>query len=463
MSLWGGRFTEVSQKQFKIFNRSLSVDYRLVEEDIESSIAWSKMLYETGVLTDQEQNLIEKTLSDILKHHTHDINSILSSDAEDIHSWLEKILIDKIGSLGKKLYTGRSRNDQIATNLKLWCKKKLRNIYLLIIQLQCKFLKQATIHLHTIMPGYTHLQRAQPITFSYWCLAYIEMFERDRKKVKQTLKNLDYSPLGCGAISGTSWFIDRKKLAKLMGFSNCTKNALDSVSDRDFILEILSVACISMMHLSRFSEDLIFYNSGEANFVCLSDSITSGSSLMPQKKNPDILELIRGKCSSVYGSLFSVFTLLKGLPLAYNKDLQEDKKNLFSALDTWEECLIMASVVLRNITVNIDICRVAAEKGYSNATEVADYLVNKGLSFRDAHDIVGKIVIEAINLNQSLVELDLLVYKKYHPFFSQDIYQILTLTSCLDKKNSYGGASFQQTQLAIVSVEKRLKKLKQYI
>ncbi|AEH39627.1 argininosuccinate lyase [Buchnera aphidicola (Cinara tujafilina)] len=438
----------------------MSVDYRLVEEDIISSIAWSRILLDIGILTDIDQKLIEKTLSQILKDNIDDTNKILSSQAEDIHSWLETTLINKLGSLGKKLYTGRSRNDQIATTLKLWCKKKLNHIYMLIIQLQSDFLDQATIHVHTIMPGYTHLQRAQPITFAFWCLAYIEMFERDRKRIKQALKNSDFSPLGSGAISGTSWVINRKKLAQIMGFANCTSNALDSVSDRDFILEILSVASISMMHLSRFSEDLIFYNSGETNFIGLSDSITSGSSLMPQKKNPDILELIRGKCSAVYGSLFSMFTLLKGLPLSYNKDFQEDKKHLFSALDTWEDCLTMASVVLKNITVNIDICKRAAEKGYSNATEVADYLVNKGVSFRDSHDIVGQIILEAIRLNKSLKNLDISVYQKYHINFSNDIYKCLTLKSCLDKRNSYGGVSFEQTEKSICFIKKRLNKIK---
>lgn len=463
MSLWGGRFTKESNKKFRKFNNSLCVDYRLLEEDIISSVAWSKMLCETGILTDKEQKTIEKALFHILQDNISDMRAVLSSGAEDIHSWLEETLINRIGSLGKKLYTGRSRNDQIATNLKLWCKKKLNKIYLLIVKLQSDFLDQANMHIHTIMPGYTHLQRAQPITFAYWCLAYIEMLERDRKKIRFALKNIDFSPLGCGAVSGTSWFIDRKKLAKLMGFSKCTSNALDSVSDRDFILEILSVASISMMHLSRFSEDLIFYNSGEASLICLSDSITSGSSLMPQKKNPDILELIRGKCSTVYGCLFSIFTLLKGLPLSYNKDFQEDKKNLFSALDVWEDCLKMASIVLKNIKVNIEICRNSAEKGYSNATELADYLVFKGVSFRDSHKIAGKIVIEAIKKNKSLTELDLKVYQKYHPDFSRDVYEVLTLTACLNKRNSYGGVSLEQTNLALFSVKKRLKNIKKYI
>lgn len=460
MSLWGGRFIQSSNKKFKKFNDSLCIDYRLIEEDIFSSIAWSKILYDADVLTSKEQTLIEKTLNIILKKNLNNIKSILSSDAEDIHSWLEKELIKYIGPIGKKLYTGRSRNDQIATNLKLWCKKKLNFIHSLIVSVQSSFINQADIHHKTIIPGYTHLQRAQPITFAFWCLAYFEMFERDRKKIQITIQNLDFSPLGCGAISGNAWKINRNKLAKLLNFSQCTNNSLDTVSDRDFIIEILSIASISMMHLSRFSEDLIFYNSGEANFIDLSDAITSGSSLMPQKKNPDILELIRGKCSTVYGSLFSIFVLLKGLPLSYNKDFQEDKRNLFLGLDTWEECLEMVIIVLENIKINIKKCNIAAQQSYSNSTELADYLVKKGVLFRDAHRIIGNIVIEAISLNKSLYDLDIKIYQKYHSAFKDDVYSILTLESCINKRNSYGGTSFKQTRLAINSAKKQLQDIK---
>ncbi|VFP87833.1 Argininosuccinate lyase [Buchnera aphidicola (Cinara piceae)] len=456
MSLWGGRFRKVSDIQFKKFNNSLSVDYRLIKDDIKSSIAWSKILLDIKILTNNEQKLIEKTLKWILKKYIYDFNKILSSDSEDIHSWIESILVNKIGELGKKLYTGRSRNDQIATNLKLWCKRKSTCILKAIVKLQRSFFNHASLQQNTIIPGYTHLQRAQPITFSYWCLAYIEMFERDRLRILDVINRLDFSPLGSGAIAGTSWNIDRKKLAKLMGFSDCTTNALDSVSDRDFILDILSAASISMMHLSRFSEDLIFYNSGEANFIELSDAITSGSSLMPQKKNPDILELIRGKCSGVYGSLISMFTLLKGLPLSYNKDFQEDKKYLFQGLDIWEECLNMSSLVLNNMKLNDIHCKKTAQEGYSNATELADYLVSKGISFRDAHHISGNIVIEAISQKKYLEELNLLVLKKYCSVIEKDIYQYLTLESCLEKKNAIGGVSKKQTKIALHNVENRL-------
>ncbi|VFP77604.1 argininosuccinate lyase [Buchnera aphidicola] len=456
MSLWGGRFTEASNVKFKKFNNSLHIDYRLIQDDIKSSIAWSKILLDVEVLTNQEQQLIEKTLCWILNKYANNTEKIVESDAEDIHSWIEKLLINKIGSIGKKLYTGRSRNDQIATNLKLWCKRKSKIILKKIVKLQSIFLNQAYLHQNTIIPGYTHLQRAQPITFSYWCLAYIEMLERDRLRILHVIQNLNLSPLGCGAIAGTSWDINRKKLALLMDFSNCTKNALDSVSDRDFIIEILSAAAISMMHLSRFSEDLIFYNSGEANFIELSDSITSGSSLMPQKKNPDVLELIRGKCSGVYGSLFSILVLLKGLPLSYNKDFQEDKRYLFQGIDSWVTCLDMSCIVLNNLKLNKLRSKQLAQEGYSNATELADYLVVKGISFRDAHHIVGKIVVEAIRQNKYLEELDLLLFKKYCVTIEQDVYKHLTLESCLKRKNAIGGVSPEQIKHSLDAVKKRL-------
>ncbi|ABJ90514.1 argininosuccinate lyase [Buchnera aphidicola] len=460
MSLWGGRFTKISNTEFDSFNNSLRIDHRLIKDDIKSSIAWSKILLDVQVLTKKEQKIIENTLLSILKKNKNNFTKILSSNSEDIHSWLETTVINTIGDLGKKLYTGRSRNDQIATDLKLWCKRKSKKICRRIIQLQNDFLDNAYLHINTIIPGYTHLQRAQPITFSYWCLAYIEMLERDRLRILNLTQFLNSSPLGSGAISGTSWEIDRKKLAFFMGFSEITKNALDSVSDRDFILDILSAAAISMMHLSRFSEDLIFYNSGEANFIELSDSITSGSSLMPQKKNPDILELIRAKCSSVYGSLFSMFSLLKGLPLSYNKDFQEDKNHLFSGLDIWEDCLKISSLVLKNIKLKKSNCKKSAQLGYSNATELAEYLVKKGISFRDSHHITGKIVIASIKKNKCLEELDLLFLKKYCSKIESDVYQHLSLESCLNKKNSIGGVSNKQIKISLDQVKKRLSTFK---
>ncbi|WP_343154298.1 argininosuccinate lyase [Buchnera aphidicola (Aphis aurantii)] len=456
MSLWGGRFLDESDKLFKKFNTSLSFDYILAKEDIFASISWSKSLVETGVLTKKEQKKIELALVSLKKEVDKNPSQILESDCEDIHSWVEVNLIKKIGELGKKLHTGRSRNDQIATDLKLWCKNNIQIVLKNILNLQKKFILSAELNYNVIMPGYTHLQRAQPITFAYWCLAYVEMLKRDFSRLEDTLKRLDISPLGSGALSGTAWNINRKKLALSMGFSCATKNALDSVSDRDYIVELLASASISMMHLSRFSEDLIFFNSTEANFIELSDSITSGSSLMPQKKNPDALELIRGKCSSVYGSLFSILVLLKGLPLSYNKDMQEDKKNLFDTIKTWNNSLLMANLILKKIKLNRLICYQAAEQGYSNATEVADYLVKKGITFREAHHISGKIVLKAINDQKALKDLALSDFQKYSLLIENDIYDHITLEACIKKRESKGGVAFNQVKKAIIREKIRL-------
>ncbi|QCI18046.1 argininosuccinate lyase [Buchnera aphidicola (Aphis nasturtii)] len=456
MSLWGGRFLDESNKLFKRFNTSLSFDYILAQEDIFASIAWSKTLLEIGILTQKEQNKIESALISLKQDIYENPEKILKSDCEDIHSWVEINLIKKIGELGKKLHTGRSRNDQITTDLKLWCKKNIQILLESILNLQKQFILVAEQYHDIILPGYTHLQRAQPITFAYWCLAYVEMLKRDFSRLEDTLKRLDVSPLGSGALSGTAWNIDREKLALYMGFSAATNNALDSVSDRDYVIELLASASISMMHLSRFSEDLIFFNSSEASFIELSDSVTSGSSLMPQKKNPDALELIRGKCSRVYGALFSILIVLKALPLSYNKDMQEDKESLFDAIKTWNNSLLMAILVLKNIKLNKLLCYQAAEKGYSNATEVADYLVKKGITFREAHYISGKIVLHAINETKALKDLDLSEFKKYSHLIENDIYQHITLESCIEKRIAKGGVAFNQVQKAIKKEKIRL-------
>ncbi|QCI21376.1 argininosuccinate lyase [Buchnera aphidicola (Hyadaphis tataricae)] len=456
MTLWGGRFIHESDAFFKKFNKSLTFDYILVKEDIKASISWSQALMKSNILTSDEQNIIESALLVLLREIQDDTKIILNTSYEDVHSWVEASLIKKIGKLGKKLHTGRSRNDQITTDLKLWCKNKIYLLLENIIELQKNFIVIAEANEHVIMPGYTHLQRAQPITFAYWCLAYVEMLKRDFSRLKDVLKRLNISPLGSGALSGTAWNIDRKKLALSMGFASATNNALDSVSDRDYIVEILSVSSIGMMHLSRFSEDLIFFNSGEANFIELSDSITSGSSLMPQKKNPDGLELIRAKCGRVYGSLFSILTVLKSLPLSYNKDMQEDKECLFDAIETWNNCLFMAILVLKNIKIKHISCRQAAEKGYSNATEVADYLVKKGVAFREAHDITGRLVLHAISRKQSLSSLQLSTFQIYSNLIEDDIYQHITLEACLNKRCSQGGVAPKQTSQAIMKEKKRL-------
>ncbi len=456
MALWGGRFIQSVDGRFKQFNDSLRFDYRLAEQDIIGSIAWSKALVTVNVLTEQEQQQLERALTTLLEEVRANPVIMLESDAEDIHSWVEGKLIDSVGDLGKKLHTGRSRNDQVATDLKLWCKQQSVAVLSAIRNLQRALIELAEANQDAVMPGYTHLQRAQPVTFAHWCLAYVEMMARDESRLQDTLKRLDVCPLGCGALAGTAYQIDRDELAGWLGFAESTRNSLDSVSDRDHVLELLSDASISMVHLSRFAEDLIFFNTGEAGFIELSDSVTSGSSLMPQKKNPDALELIRGKCGRVQGALTSMMMTLKGLPLAYNKDMQEDKEGLFDALDTWINCLHMAQNVVSSLEVKRPRCQQASEQGYANATELADYLVVKGVPFREAHHIVGQIVMEAISQSVALDALNLETLKRFSPVIGEDVWPVLMLRSCLEKRNAKGGVSARQVAQAIVNAKQQL-------
>lgn len=456
MALWGGRFSQAADQRFKQFNDSLRFDYRLAEQDITGSIGWSKALVTVNVLSEQEQQQLEQALTVLLKEVQADPQAILQSDAEDIHSWVEQRLIEKVGDLGKKLHTGRSRNDQVATDLKLWCKAQIGELIQTLRHLREALVATAEANQDAVMPGYTHLQRAQPVTFAHWCLAYHEMLARDESRLADTLARLDVSPLGCGALAGTAYPIDREQLAGWLGFASATRNSLDTVSDRDHVLELLSNASIGMVHLSRFAEDLIFFNSGEAAFVELSDRVTSGSSLMPQKKNPDALELIRGKCGRVQGALAGMMVTLKGLPLAYNKDMQEDKEGLFDALDTWHDSLMMAALVLEGIQVKRPRCQEAAEQGYANATELADYLVAKGVPFREAHHIVGEAVVEAIRQGTALEALSLDELKKFSDVIEDDVYPVLSLQSCLDKRAAQGGVSPQQVAAAIAAAKQSL-------
>lgn len=456
MALWGGRFTQAADQRFKQFNDSLRFDYRLAEQDIIGSVAWSKALVTVNVLTDDEQQQLEAALNALLEEVRANPEQILQSDAEDIHSWVEGQLIEKVGALGKKLHTGRSRNDQVATDLKLWCKAQVAVLLDATRELQQALVATAEVNQDAVMPGYTHLQRAQPVTFAHWCLAYVEMLARDESRLQDTLKRLDVSPLGCGALAGTAYDIDREQLAGWLGFASATRNSLDTVSDRDHVLELLSDASIGMVHLSRFAEDMIFFNTGEAGFIELSDKVTSGSSLMPQKKNPDALELIRGKCGRVQGALTGMMMTLKGLPLAYNKDMQEDKEGLFDALDTWLDCLHMSVLVLDGLQVKRPRCQEAAEQGYANSTELADYLVAKGVPFREAHHIVGETVVEAIKQGVALEALTLAQLKQFSSVIEDDVYPVLALKSCLDKRNAQGGVSPGQVARAIADAKTRL-------
>ncbi|ARF48398.1 argininosuccinate lyase [Pantoea stewartii] len=456
MALWGGRFTQAADQRFKQFNDSLRFDYRLAEQDIIGSVAWSKALVTVNVLSSDEQQQLEAALNALLEEVRANPEQILQSDAEDIHSWVEGQLIEKVGALGKKLHTGRSRNDQVATDLKLWCKEQVAALLDATRELQQALVATAEVNQDAVMPGYTHLQRAQPVTFAHWCLAYVEMLARDESRLQDTLKRLDVSPLGCGALAGTAYAIDREQLAGWLGFASATRNSLDTVSDRDHVLELLSDASIGMVHLSRFAEDMIFFNTGEAGFIELSDKVTSGSSLMPQKKNPDALELIRGKCGRVQGALTGMMMTLKGLPLAYNKDMQEDKEGLFDALYTWLDCLHMSVLVLEGLQVKRPRCQEAAEQGYANSTELADYLVAKGVPFREAHHIVGETVVAAIAQGVALEALSLSQLKQFSAVIEDDVYPVLALSSCLDKRNAQGGVSPSQVARAIADAKARL-------
>ncbi|EGS67249.1 argininosuccinate lyase [Vibrio cholerae] len=457
MALWGGRFTQAADSRFKSFNDSLRFDYRLAEQDIVGSIAWSKALVSVNVLSVQEQQQLEQALNYLLQSVQQDPEQILASDAEDIHSWVEQKLIEQVGDLGKKLHTGRSRNDQVATDLKLWCRDQGVHLLLALKTLQQQLVAVAAEHQATVLPGYTHLQRAQPVTFAHWCLAYLEMFERDESRLTDALARLNTSPLGSGALAGTAYAIDREVLAADLGFTRATRNSLDAVSDRDHVMELMSVASISMLHLSRLAEDMIFYTTGEAGFIELADTVTSGSSLMPQKKNPDALELIRGKTGRVYGALAGMMMTVKALPLAYNKDMQEDKEGLFDALDTWFDCLQMAGLCFDGIKVNAARTLEAAKQGYSNATELADYLVAKGIPFREAHHIVGVAVVAAISKGVALEELSLAELQQFSPLIEQDVYPILTIESCLEKRCALGGVSPKQVAHAVQQAQTRVK------
>lgn len=456
MALWGGRFTQGPDQRFKDYNDSLKFDYRMALEDIEGSIAWADAIFKAGVLTEQENTDLKKALNELLAEVEKDIDSIATAGDEDIHSYVERRLIEKVGNLGKKLHTGRSRNDQVALDLKLWCRKAVSDALKSITKLQKELVKVASENQGKIFPGYTHLQRAQPVTFAHWVLAYNQMFERDYQRLLNAKALMGTCPLGSAALAGTAYDVDREALAHDLGFNRATSNSLDAVSDRDHVMELLSVASISMVHLSRLAEDLIIYNSGEAKFVELSDKVTSGSSLMPQKKNPDALELIRGKCGRVVGALTGMLVTVKALPLAYDKDLQEDKERLFDAMDTWIDSLDMTTLVFEGIKLNEQNAIDAAKGGYSNATELADYLVGKGIPFREAHSIVGRIVLYAISKQKALEDMDVSEYKEFSDVISDDVYPVLQLENILAKRNIKGGVAPAQTKIELEILTKQL-------
>ena len=452
MKLWGGRFSKSTDTMVDDFNSSINFDQRLYKQDIMGSIAHANMLGKQDIIPVEDAKTIVSSLKDILK----DIEAgqvAFDVEAEDIHMNIEKILINRIGDIGKKLHTGRSRNDQVALDMKMYVKEEILKIDEYIKALQEALLYLAENNTSTIMPGYTHLQRAQPITFAHHMLAYFEMLIRDRDRLKDTYGRTNSLPLGAGALATTTYPLDRSMVAKELDFNSVTLNSLDSVSDRDFCLELLSNLSILMMHLSRFSEEIILWCSHEFAFIELDDAYSTGSSIMPQKKNPDIAELVRGKTGRVYGDLISLLATMKSLPLAYNKDMQEDKEVTFDAIDTIKMCLPIFTQMIKTAKVNDINMYKAASCGFTNATDAADYLVKKGVAFRDAHTIIGKLVLYCINNNQSLETLSLEEYKEISNVFDEDIYVAISLEECVNKRNVIGGPA-KETVLNAINIYK---------
>ncbi len=440
--LWKGRFSKAANSSAEEFNASIEFDQRLYSQDIAGSIAHSKMLAKQNILTKEEALQIESALLDILQDI--DAGKIKFSTAqEDIHMNIESILTERIGSTGKKLHTARSRNDQVAVDIRLYLKEEILQIEGLLDSLKNTLHGIATKHQDTVMPGYTHLQRAQPVTFAYHLLAYYQMFKRDKERFEDCFKRTDYMPLGAGALAGTTYNTDRDFLAKELDFANICPNGMDAVSDRDFAIEFLSCCSITMMHLSRFCEELILWSSTEFNFIEMDDAFSTGSSIMPQKKNPDMAELIRGKTGRVYGDLFTLLTIMKGLPLAYNKDMQEDKLPVFDAGDTLKNSINIFIEMISTIKVNTDIMEKAAKTGFMNATDAADYLVSKGLPFRDCHEIIGKIVLYCVNAGKAIEDLTLDEFQGFSPLFEEDIYEKIDIRACIKAKKSKGSTSFE--------------------
>jgi len=455
--LWGGRFTEEPNEVFREFNDSLRFDCRLFVADVSASIAHANGLARAGVLTDDERTQIVDGLTVLLEEEATQDGFWRGADAEDVHSLIEAKLTEKIGDAGRKLHTGRSRNDQVATAFRLWVRYEIESTILHIREVQKALIAFAERHKDAVIPGYTHLQRAQPVLFAHWCLAYFEMLRRDRDRLLDAHKRVNVLPLGSGALAGTGYPIDREAVAAELGFAGVSRNSLDAVSDRDFAVEFTAACSLLMAHLSRLAEDLILYCSQEFGFVTLSDAVSSGSSLMPQKKNPDALELLRGKSGRVFGHNLGLLTMLKGLPLAYNKDMQEDKEAVFDTADTVNICLRAAKIVLDNTTLNDERAREAATHGYLNATELADHLVKNGVPFRTAHETVGKAVLHAIDQGKELHELSVDELKAFYPDIDETVAEALSIDSTLASKSAYGGTSPECVAEALVAAHEYLK------
>ncbi|KIL46322.1 argininosuccinate lyase [Jeotgalibacillus campisalis] len=454
--LWGGRFAQSPEEWVDEFNASIGFDQQLVFEDLQGSVAHVTMLGECGILSAEEVHDILGGLAR-LKEKAESNELTYSVGNEDIHLNLEHLLIQEIGQVGGKLHTGRSRNDQVATDMHLYLKNRVEEIGVLIRSVQKAILKQAEVHVETVAPGYTHLQRAQPISFAHHLLAYFWMLERDYQRFEDSLKRIDKSPLGAGALAGTTFPIDRHRSAELLGFSSIYENSMDAVSDRDFIVEFLSNASMTIMHLSRFSEELIIWSSQEFQFIELADAFSTGSSIMPQKKNPDMAELVRGKTGRVFGHLLSLLTVLKGLPLAYNKDMQEDKEGMFDTVHTLMGSLKIFAGMIDTMHVHTDRLKKAVNEDFSNATELADYLAAKGVPFREAHEIVGKLVLVCIGQGIYLKDLPFDTLKEASPVIEEDIFQVLEPLQAVKRRESAGGTGFKQVRNQVAQAKEILQ------
>lgn len=457
MKLWGGRFTKETDAAVNAFNASLPFDRRLYQQDIRGSIAHVTMLTAQGILTHDEKLQIITGLNSILE----DLRSgalAFDQTSEDIHSFVEANLIARIGDAGKKLHTGRSRNDQVALDMRLYTRDQIEETDALLKELLSTILQVMDENVETYMPGFTHLQKAQPVTLAHHLGAYYEMFSRDRSRLADCRRRMNYSPLGAGALAGTTYPLDRNLTASLLDFDGPTRNSMDSVADRDYLVEFISDLSLIMLHLSRFSEEFIIWNSNEYGFIELDDTFSTGSSIMPQKKNPDIAELVRGKTGRVYGALISLLTVMKGLPLAYNKDMQEDKEMAFDAMDTAKDCIHLFTGMLATTTFNKDVMERSATRGFTNATDAADYLVNKGVPFRDAHGIVGQLVLLCLDRHISLDELPLAEYQEISPVFAEDIYEAISLKTCVEKRVTLGAPGPEVMRQVIAEYKAELQK-----
>ncbi|MBQ1547159.1 MAG: argininosuccinate lyase [Lachnospiraceae bacterium] len=454
--LWGGRFTKETDDLVYAFNASIGFDKRFFTEDVEGSRAHVKMLAKALILTEEERDSILKGL-DSIEEDVASGKLLITDEYEDIHSFVEANLTQRIGDAGKKLHTGRSRNDQVALDMRLYTRKEIVETDELLYDLLGAILKVMEENTDTIMPGFTHLQKAQPITLAHHFGAYFEMFTRDRQRLSDIYKRMNFCPLGSGALAGTTYPLDRGMTAELLGFYGPTRNSMDGVSDRDYLLEFLSALSIIMMHLSRFSEEIIIWNSNEYGFVEIDDTYSTGSSIMPQKKNPDIAELVRGKTGRVYGALTSLLTTMKGLPLAYNKDMQEDKELSFDAMDTAKGCILLFTGMIKTMKFNKARMKDSARHGFTNATDAADYLVNKGMPFRDAHGVIGEIVLYCIDKKIAIDDMELSELKKFSDLFEEDIFNAISMETCVNKRLTVGAPGKEAMEEEIKQAKEMLE------